>query len=122
MAGAASYGLAARSFQTAANYKGELSAAAYAERETGGLWTNKRMPDAVSTIQQAILYRKGRSMMGGSGGMRTAVCPQWNEISIDDIYSGSASGERFFSLHVLVGDCVLVQPAAYSQVAFKVST
>ena len=116
------YKLAARTFQTAANYKGELSAAAYAERETGGFWTNKRMPDAVSTIQQAILYRKGRSMMGGSGGMRTAVCPQWNEISIDDIYSGSASGERFFTMHVLLGDVVLVQTDAYGQIAFKVST
>ena len=120
--GAASYGLASRTFQTAANYKGELSAAAYAERETGGLWTSKRMPDAAATIQQAILYRKGRSMMGGAGAMRTAVCPQWNEISIDDIFSGSASGERFFTMHVLLGDVILTQPAAYAQVAFKVST
>ena len=83
---------------------------------------NKRMPDAVSTIQQAILYRKGRSMMGGSGGMRTAVCPHWNEVSIDDIYSGSASGERFLSLHVLLGDVIIVQTGAYTQTAFKVST
>ena len=37
--GPASYGLASRTFETAANYKGELSAAAYAARETGGLWT-----------------------------------------------------------------------------------
>ena len=49
-------------------------------------WTNKRMPDAatfesVDNVQQAILYRKGRSMMGGAGAMRTAVCPHWNEIS-----------------------------------------
>ena len=116
------YKLAARTFQTAANYKGELSAAAYAERETGGFWTNKRMPAAAATIQQAILYRKGRSMLGGSGAMRTAVCPQWNEISIDDIYSGSASGERFFTMHILIGDVVLTQTDAYAQVAFKVST
>ena len=79
------------------------------------------MPDALATIQQAILYRMGRSLMGGSGSMRTAVCPQWNEVSIDDIYSGSARGERFFSMHVLLGDVVLVQPGAYQQVAFKVS-
>ena len=68
------------------NYKGELSAAAYAMANTGGWWTNKRMPDAVSDIQQAILHRKGRSMMGAAGAMRTAVCPHWNEVSIDDIY------------------------------------
>ena len=95
--------------------------------QTGGFWTNKRMPDAatyltVTNVQQAILYRMGRSMMGGSGGMRTAVCPHWNEISIDDIYTGSASGQRFFTLHVLLGDVILVQPDAYEQVAFRVST
>ena len=113
--------LSARTFQTATNYKGEMSAAAYAMENTGGWWTNKRMPDAASNIQQAILYRKGRSMMAGAGAMRTAVCPHWNEISIDDIYSGSASGERFFTMHVLLGDVILVQPAAYEQVSFKVA-
>ena len=119
--GPATYGLAARTFQAATNYKGELSAASYAMNQTGGFWTNKRMPAAAGDIQQAILYRMGRSMMGGSGGMRTAVCPHWNEISIDDIYTGSASGERFFTMHVLLGDVILVQPDAYQQVAFKLA-
>ena len=119
--GPATYVLASRTFQSATNYKGELSAAAYAMANTGGLWTNKRMPDAASDIQQAILYRKGRAMMGGSGAMRTAVCPHWGEIGVDDIYSGSASGERYFTLSVLLGDVILVQPDAYSQVAFKVA-
>ena len=119
--GPATMALAARTFQTATSYKGEMSAAAYAMMQTGGLMTNTRMPDPVSTIQQAILYRKGRSMMGGAGTMRTAVCPHWNMISIDDIYSGSASGERFFTMHVLVGSVVLVQPDAYSQIAFQVA-
>ncbi len=120
--GPATYTLASRTFQSATNYKGELSAAAYAMVNTGGFWTNKRMPDAASHIQQAILYRKGRSMMGGAGAMRTAVCPHWNEIGIDDIYSGSASGERFFTMHVLLGDVILVQPDAYAQIAYRVST
>lgn len=115
------YVLSARTFQTATNYKGEMSAAAYAMANAGGWWTNKRMPATASTIQQAILYRKGRSMMGGSGAMRTAVCPHWNEISIDDIYSGSAKGERYFTMHVLLGDVILVQPDAYAQIAFKVA-
>ena len=124
--GPATMGLSARTFQTATNYKGEMSAAAYATMNTGGWRTNERMPDAatfesVDDVQQAILYRKGRSMMGGSGAMRTAVCPHWNEISIDDIYSASASGERFFTMHVLLGDVILVQPDAYAQVAFKVA-
>ena len=120
--GPATMELAARTFQSAASFKGEMSAAAYAMSATGGLWTNSRMPDAESDIQQAILHRSGRSMMGsGAGSMRTAVCPHWNEIGIDDIFSGSASGERFFTLHVLLGDVILVQPDAYSQVAFKVA-
>ena len=119
--GTHTYSLASRTFQTATNYKGELSAASYAAANAGGFWTNKRMPDVASKIQQAILYRKGRSMMGGSGAMRTAVCPHWNEVSIDDIYSGSPSGERFFTMHVLLGDVIIVQPAAYDQIAFQVA-
>ena len=63
--GADTYRLAARTFQSSASFRGEKSAAAYAERETGGLWTNKRMPDTAATVQQGILYRMGRSMMGG---------------------------------------------------------
>ncbi len=126
VSGPATMALAARTFQTATNYKGEMSAAAYAMKNTGGLWTNKRMPDAgtfqsISNVQQAILYRKGRSMMGGAGAMRVAICPHWNMVSIDDIYSGSASGERFFTIHVLLGDVILVQPDAYSQIAFQLA-
>ena len=111
----------ARTFQTATNYKGEMSAAAYAMANTGGWWTNKRMPDAASEVQQAILYRQGRSMLGGAGVMRTAICPHWNEISIDDIFSGSASATRHFTMHVLLGDVILVQPAAYAQIAFQLA-
>ena len=124
--GPATMSLAARTFQSAASYKGEMSAAAYAMMQTGGFWTNKRMPDAetfmtVTDVQQAILYRKGRSMMGGAGAMRTAVCPHWNEVSIDAIFSGSASGVRAFTMHVLLGDVIVVQPDAYEQIAFKVA-
>ena len=84
--------------------------------------TNKRMPDAVSTIQQGILYRMGRSfLMNPDGAMRTAACPTWNEISIDDIYTGSGRGERYFTMHILCGDVIVVQPDAYAQVAFKLA-
>ena len=135
--GPETYRLASRTFQTATNYQGEMSASAYAMQNTGGLWTNKRMPDPVSEIQQAILYRMARSMMqpggmagagmgdamgeGMEGKVRTAVCPHWNQVSIDDIYSGSAQGERFFTMHVLLGDVILVQPDAYAQIAFMLA-
>ena len=126
VAGPATMTLSARTFQSAASYKGEVSAAAYAMANTGGWLTNERMPDAgtfqsVDNVQQAILYRKGRATMGGAGGMRTAVCPHGNEISIDDIFSGSGSGERFFTMHVLLGDVILVQPGAYAQIAYQLA-
>ena len=115
--GPATYRLSAKAFRdvgTNNGHRGDISFAEYAATHTGGWWTNKRMPAASSNVQQAILYRQGRSM-------RTAVCPHWNEISIDDIYSGSAQGERFFTMHVLLGDVILVQPDAYAQVAYKVA-
>ena len=70
--GPATMALAARMFQSADSYKGEMSAAAYAMRETGGFWTNSRMPapatvSSQTNVQAAILYRKARSMMGGGG-------------------------------------------------------
>ena len=99
----------------------ELSAAAYASMHTGGFYCNKRMPAKTSHVAQALLYRKGRSMLGGDMSMRTAVLPHWGQVSIDDIYSGSAQGERYVTFHVLLGDVILVQPDAYSQIAYRVS-
>ena len=119
--GPATMTLSARTFQSAVNYKGEMSAAAYAMATpaAGGRTSGCRTLRA--NVQQAILYRKGRSMMGGAGAMRTAVCPHWNEVSIDDIYSGSASGTRHFTMHVLLGDVILVQPDAYAQFSFQLA-
>ena len=123
VAGVDTYRLSAQTFRDIATADlGDKAFADYAMMNFGGWWTNRRMPATVSDIQQAILYRMGRSMMGGMMGMRTAVCPHWNEISIDDIYSGSAQGERYFTMHVLLGDVILVQPDVYAQVAFRVST
>ncbi len=115
--GPATYRLSAKAFRdvgTSNGHRGDISFSDYATTHTAGWWTNKRMPAAASNVQQAILYRRGRSM-------RTAVCPHWNEISIDDIYSGSAQGERYFTMHVLLGDVILVQPDAYAQVAYKLA-
>ena len=107
------YRLAAATFQ---GTDSEESAASYLKRMGAGFWTNKRMPDKASHIAQGILCRKGRM------GMRTAVCPHWGYLSVDDIYSGARKGERYFTISVLVGDVILVQPDAYAQVAFRVST
>ena len=130
VAGVETYRLSASTFRDpatgTAGGRGDKAFSDYGMEHYGGWWTNTRMPDgatfmSVDNVQQAILYRKGRSMMGGAGAMRTAVCPHWNVIDIDDIYSGSAQGERYFTMHVLLGDVILVQPNAYAQVAFQVA-
>ena len=107
------YRLAAATFQ---GTDSEESAASYLKRQGAGFWTNSRMPAKASHIAQGILCRKGRM------GMRTAVCPHWGYLSIDDIYSGARKGERYYTISVLMGDVILVQPDAYAQVAYRVST
>ncbi len=94
---------------------GEMSAGAYIESRAAAWWTNSRMPATSSDIAIGIAHRRGRS------GMRTAVCPVWGEIMIDDVYSGSASGERYVTVHVLCGDVIVVQSGAYSRFDLKVS-
>ena len=117
------YRLAVKVFRDVATSDlGSISFADYAKEHFGAFWTNKRMPDTAANVAQAILYRMGRSMMGGNAGMRTAVIPHWNEISIDDIYTGSAMAERYFTMHVLLGDVIVTQPDAYAQVQLQVST
>lgn len=99
---------------------GDTAFADYAREHTAGWWTNKRMPAKANHIQQAILCRKGRSMMPSP--MRLAVCPHWGSFSVDDIYTGARKGERRYVISALVGDVILVQPDAYAQVSFRVST
>ena len=113
--GVDSYKIAAAAFRDGTDDRGSTAFAEYAGNLFGGFWTNSRMPAPASTIQSAILHRKGRP------GMRTAVCPTWGEISVDDIYTGAATGTRKFTLAALVGDVIIEQPGAYAQVDFKVS-
>ena len=115
VAGPDTYRLSAKTFRDATGQDlGAIAFADYAKQHTAGWWTNKRMPEKKTHIQQAIACRKGRSM-------RTAVAPQWGYMSVDDIYTGGRKGERYFTVSVLVGDVLLVQPDAYSQVSFRVS-
>ena len=111
------YKLAAQTFRgTAANGGPVATVADYLMASTGGFWTNKRMPATAATIASGIVYRMGQR------GIRTASHPTWGTIAIDDIYTDSRSGQRHFTLHILVGDKVLiVQPGAYDLVEFKVA-
>ena len=126
--GPATYSLSAKTFRipegtVGQGYAtpGEMSAAAYLMAHANGYWTSSRMPDAVSTIQQAIVYRAGRQGMGASSGMRTAVCPVWQYLTIDDIYTGATAGKRAVSMHALVGDVIVTQADAYKRASFKVA-
>ena len=121
--GVETYRLAAQTFRDASADLGEIAVGDYLANMSAGFWTNARMPAKVSHVQQGILYRMGRRLEGGSRSMRTAVCPIWSRgVGIDDIYSGSAKGERYYTLSALVGDVLLVQSDAYAQVNFRVST
>lgn len=117
------YRLSAKTFRDISGKElGDISFADYAAEKFGGWWTNKRMPASASKVAQAIIYRMGRRLEGGSQSMRTAVCPVWARgIGIDDIYSGAAKGERYYTLSALVGDVIVVQPDAYKQIAYRVA-
>ena len=100
---------------------GDISAAAYLRAHSAGFFSSRRMPDTVSNIAGCIIYRAGTMGLDGVNAMRTAVCPMWNEISIDDIYTDSASGIHHYTMHHLIGDVLIEQSSAYSRVDLKVS-
>ena len=99
---------------------GDVTAADYLKAHTAGWSTAARMPDTPSSgandkIAEAIVRRTGRSLLA-------AVHPTWGALTVDDVYSDSASARRHITMHVLVGDKVLiVQPAAYKLALFKVA-
>ena len=108
-------------FQAATNYKGEMAAAAYLRSNSSGFFSSSRMPATASTIAQCIRYRAGTMGMDGVNAARTATCPVWNHLGIDDIFSDSASGTRHFTLHALIGDVLITQASAYERVDLKLS-
>ena len=93
----------------------DLSFSDYARQALGGWSCNARMPATTAgKIAQAIVYRMGKL------GIRTASHPTWANLTIDDVYSDSASGQRHVTMHLLVGSQVLViQPGAYDLAEFK---
>ena len=102
---------------------GSVSAQRYLSDVLGGWSTATRLPVAPTSggrakISTGIVRRTGRGMDGA------AVHPVWSSLSIDDVYTGSAAATRHVSLHVLVGDSImLVRPKGevYDKVAYKVA-
>ena len=78
------------------------------------MFTSSRMPAPASTIQDAIAVR-------GSHMVTRAVCPHHGRLIIDDIYTGSASGEKNITAHVILGDILIVHQQAFSKLRFKVA-
>ena len=110
------YKLSVTKFRDTATDLGSSSFADFAAKFTGGWSCNSRMPATAATLARAIVYRMGMP------GIRTASHPVWSSITIDDIYSDSASGQRHVTMHLLVGSKVLVvQPDAYDLAEFKVA-
>ena len=114
--------LSERVFQTAASFAGEVSAASYLRSNSAGFFSSRRMPATASTIAQGLRVRMGTMGLDGVDAMRLAVCPVWRELTIDDIYSGSASGTHHVTVHHLIGDVLIEQPNAYEPIKYKVST
>ena len=117
LAGVDTYKLSAKTFRDVTADLGSISFADYAMQHTAGWWTNKRMPDPDSDLQDAIVCLKGRSMMPSP--TRLAVCPHWGFLSVDDIYTGALKGQRRYVVSILVGDIILVQPDAYDLLSFR---
>ena len=98
-----------------------VSAAAYLRQNSRGFMASSRMPDTVSNVVQCLRVRMGTVGLDGINAPMTASMPVWANLSIDDIYSDSASATRHFSVHLLVGDPVLLYSNAYEKVAVKLA-
>lgn len=86
----------------------------YLRAHIGAVKASAQVPAAASDIQTGIICRTGRAI-------ETAVMPRWGDLSITDIYSGSAKAETSYTMHVLVGDAMVLQPSAYALESFKLA-
>lgn len=94
----------------------DMSAVDWAETKLGSFRTHDRVPAAASGAQKILLVRRGVP------GVSIAVSPVFGRLMITDIYSGSASGTRYVTSHVLLGDVVVEQANAYTGRTAKIST
>ena len=110
--GVAAYAQSARTFR---GTESPVSAATYLARECSSFSAHSRMPEPADGISQGVAARLGQP------GLMRAVVPSWGRLTVDDIYSDAAKGERHFTISMIVGDLVLVQPDAYKQISARVA-
>ena len=98
-----------------------ISAAQYLRSNARGYMASSRMPAVTGNkkVGQCLRVRLGTQGLDGVNAPQVASMPVWNMISIDDVYSDSAKATRHFTLHILVGDPVVLYSAAYEKVAVQ---
>ena len=98
---------------TTSGANGEISAASYLMDKLNSLFTNRRMP---STPGSGSLDKNATLIVArmGQPGLTRAIIPDWMRVSVDDIFSGSAKGERYFTVSAIVGDVLIVQADAFA--------
>ena len=106
---------------TTSGANGEISAASYLMDKLNSLFTNKRMPvtpgsGGLNKNATLIVARMGQP------GLTRAIIPDWARLTVDDIFSGSAKGERYFTVSAIVGDVLIVQGDAFALGAMQVQT
>ena len=115
LVGTKTYSLAATTFR---GTDGPISAAAYLARTTGGFLASGRLAAPANHVQQGVLRLSGAAAEG-----MVAVVPTWQGVQLlVDPYSLSDEGKVRTTASVLVGGVALLRPAAFKQVAYRVST
>ena len=98
-----------------------ISAAAYLRTNARGFMASSRMPATASDIAQCLRVRLGTQGLDGVDAPMVASLPVWSMLSIDDVFSDSAKATRHFTIHVLVGDPVVLYSNAFAKVAVKLA-
>ena len=121
----ATYQAAAKSFRDetidktsgAAVSLGDISLVDYAAMKSGGLHFSDHMPDFASNIAGGLVIRKGCR----DKGLPSAIVPNWNSayLTVEDPYSGAASGDVAITMHSLIGDPIVPHSSAYGRVDFN---
>lgn len=112
--GEATYRHAASEFRTDDR---DESFTAYWNRVGGGVRMSGKLAAPASNIQQAVVVR------ANPAGDEAAVMPHWSgfDLSIRDVYTEAGKGQVIVTVHVLVGDVVVLRPSVYVQDSFRLA-
>lgn len=90
----------------------DRSASAAIRADWGGLRASGRLAAPNNKVQAAIGVRRPM-------GVPNAVMPTWGALTIDDMVTGAAKGERVITSYVLVGDVMIERSAGYEQLGLR---